>query len=58
VLSLSALLSGVAILVLVKRRPLARELRERFVGVPSTTHAHLPMHRHSTGRAPGEAAPG
>jgi hypothetical protein len=50
--------AGFAAFRMVKRRPLARELRERFVGVPSTTHAHLPMQRHSTGRAPGEAAPG
>jgi MFS family permease len=54
----AAILFAFAAFRMVKRRPLARELRERFVGVPSTTHAHLPMHRHSTGRAPGEAAPG
>lgn len=49
--------AGFTVFRMVKRRPLARELRDRFVGVPSTTHAHLPLHRHSTGRAPGEAAP-
>jgi MFS family permease len=51
-------LAGFALFRMVKRRPLARGLRDRFVGVPSTTHAHLPLHRHSTGRPPGEAAPG
>ena len=49
---------GFDIYRMLRRGPVPRAVRETFVGVPSTTHASLPLHKHGTGRAPGKRAPG
>ena len=51
-----ALFAAYIVARIVVSGPVRRALRERFVGVPSTTHAYLPLHRHARDRGPGTRA--
>ncbi|RIA55055.1 MFS transporter [Dichotomicrobium thermohalophilum] len=53
-----ALFSGYGLWRIRKRAPTAPEEKESFVVMPTgTTHASMPLHKHGSGKAPGEKAP-